>query len=278
MESEKDTLQPFPSYTPKQEGWEDWYNEILPQAYQCAGYALQQWEKTRSPFKWIRETSLLKPTFQHLSFGYNNNIFSVLVEVVEKGKASYLRQTDLRNLLSMSRENNLVPCIIPIDFDSPHDPLVGGCHLINAETRLPLYIDAFPTIDKIEMSPWEVQHMGMSIVKYLLEKEGKKVVRFVDMPDAIPQLWFEYDNKSSYVVVETIAHGDHAKMGYFGDCWMGLEEDGYYAKIELIPIDKNDGRKLWRGHGFHANFEGLVNIKDLPHKRNTSYHVHRFSD
>lgn len=263
----KNDIQTFPYKKPSSSDQFDKYRDNLSQGLQAAGYYLQKVFKERNiefpEVRWL-QTSLTRPAFHHLSFAYKNQIFCILIELVDNNNYNYLISQDLNNLIKEAKQNSLIPCIIPLKMNS-FEPLINGCHLINAETRIPIEINDFTSDELIELSNWELNNLGVSIVLQDLEKEGKKITSYCDVLHIEPQIWFEEKGKLGYVIVDAKIWNDDNKYKVNHNLMLKLVEyDGFYAKVGVRPFDDSD--RLFRGMQYYIDYKGLIYIENVASK------------
>ena len=256
----------YPFRKPKEPDWEREYESKLPVGLKAAGYFIQEyfWDMGVGfpVFRWL-QTELCYPAFQHLSFAYKGNIYSVLFEFVdEMGNHIFLR--DIKNQLRECEENDLVACIIPLSYET-FKPLIFGNHLIYTETRKPVIIEE--RTGNIKLSPWEINNFGVSIVKDYLEKENKKILSFCDVLEVEPNIWFEDEHgKRCYVIVNTISSNNPEAVNFQlnQQSLLKLEQyDGYYAEVHIFSEDNSI---LYRDNIYEIDFKGLKYIENIASK------------
>ena len=277
-------------------GGEEWasqfakvYQEHLPLSYKAAGESIQEYilEKGLNfpDFSWI-QTNLISPSFHHLCFRYKTDIYSILIGihgfVSMEGKeidGVVVPEQDYTNLLRESKENNLIPCIIPIAA-RPHIPIIGGLHLFHAKTGEHITLESLLPQKQIPMSKWEINSMGVNTVIQYIKKENGKINSYCDVVGIEPQVWFEKNGKTSYVIVRSNPIGKRKeKFRINRNLLLRLSEyDGYFADIQFassstilkdekgntVPLSMRDGDEdiwMWRGDSFYCYFTGLQPIE-----------------
>lgn len=227
-------------------------------------------------FHWIK-AELTSPSFDDLTFGYKNKVFSVLIDFVRPVRhilrqmtvESLLPQDRIEQFLTTAKENNLVPCLFPIYRDGLK-PMTIGWNLLHAKTHEWLQPEKMATNERTPLSKWELNNFAIQVVRQYIEDNGDKICSFCDMIGIEPQIWFE--NKKGercWVVVKQI--DDATDNDYHK--WLGLENvsttikkhDGFFAGVEFR--NANDfGTTLYRGEGAIPKFEGLrrVFVTDNP--------------
>ncbi len=230
-------------------------------------------------YKWIK-AELTWPSFDHLTFAYGNQVFSVLVDVAER-QGSSLTQKEIDRCSEACEANNLVPCIFEIDSESLH-PKAPGWNLRHLNTGEQIVPAEVVTDEKIPMSEWELRNFSIQVVRdHLSNNEAKTILSYCDVLGIDPQIWFEDDSgERSWIVVRYFS----AIQGNEKDQWVGFEKsnpqlqqfDGYLAAVSMassepflydldgshIPLSERFTGKapLYRGDGFYIKFDGLQRI------------------
>ena len=230
-------------------------------------------------FRWIK-ADLTWPSFDHLTFAYENQVFSVLVDLVQNRRGT-ITSKEVRRCIDACTENNLVPCIFPVDKRSL-SPLKPGWNLSHPESGAAVVPEDLVDDVKVEMSEWELQNFAIQIVRGHIEKNaGGKILSFCDVMGIDPQVWFEDDQgKRSWVIVRHFPQltGEESKD------FIGVEKtnpqlakfDGFFAGVSVassepvthdldaktVPLSKRfDGSTpIYRGDGFYVNFKGIERI------------------
>ena len=256
------------------------------QARNIAGCALQDQFKREGgklepskDYKWIK-SELTWPSFDHLTFGYGNQIFSVLVELVD-GDRSALMQKERERCVEACSSNNLIPCAFRVQAQSL-EPISKGWNLIHLVTGKNIVPAECANAKKIQMSDWELRNFGLQLVRnYITEQLSGNVLSFCDVIGIDPQLWF--DDKSgrrSWVIVRHYG----LLTGQEKDDWINFEQsnrqlqgyDGFLGAVslasaepivrdmegEIIPPSErfSGSAPLYRGDKFYVKFDGLQRI------------------
>jgi hypothetical protein len=255
-------------------------------ARQVAGVTLQEQFKKLSgkieeskDFRWVK-AELTWPSFDHLTFAYGNQVFSVLVDVVEAGRSSITRQA-MERFLAATTENRLVACVFPVKTETM-SPTSAGWNLFDAVELTPLDPEASEMTGQIVMSEWEQRNFAIQVVRDSITQDGSaEILSFTDVLGVDPQVWFQdaADNHA-WVIVR------HCPQitGTEWEAHIGLEKsnphlrphDGYFAAVSLASsaavLHNLDGKviplterftgeaPLYRGDGFHIKYEGLKRI------------------
>lgn len=274
---------PLPYVKPPFTSIQETYERRLPIGLKAAGWFIQKWFRDRNinfpEQRWI-QNELSYPAFHHLAFAYKNNIYSVLFEFV-RHDGNYILQRDINNQLRECKNNDLIACTIPLDYDT-YEPIIGGNHLISTDKRLPITFE--DRIGKIPMSKWEVNNFGISIVKNELLKQGYRILSFSDVLGIEPNIWFEDDKgRRNYVIVKTISGNTQEWTSYKLNQQLLLkfiEFDGFYAEVgvspsasiaydkngDIVPLSKRFSMVepkeiLFRDSEFYISYKGLRNIE-----------------
>lgn len=275
------------------EQWESYakaYQDFLPRAFQISGQSIQEYVDARGfkfpDFSWIKTDLMAYPSFQHMCFRYGTQIYAVLIAIHgferEDGQEDnniVVSEREYDNLISESEKHNLIPCILPVAA-RPQLPMLRNSHLIHALTEELIAFVSPCSKERVPMSKWEINNMGICQVVEYLEKKGYKIHSYCDIMEIYPQVWFEKDGKTSYVIVRSIPIGqkNDAFVIYKAQLQRLSEYDGYFADVQfasssadlrddkgnLVPLSKRDGvgdNWMWRGDGFYCNFTGLQEIE-----------------
>lgn len=268
--------------------YEQAYSQNLPMALQVAGKTIQDYIINKGiehpAFAWL-QTSLVRPSFQHLCFRHQSDVYSILIAIhgflssdKKDDDGIIISKQDYDDLLTEAENNNLIPCIAPIAL-RPQLPMIGGLNLVNAITGEPVTLNDMPK--QVPMSAWEIRSMGVQVVLQQLKKKNYEIKSYCDLTGIEPQVWFEEDGQTSYVVIRSIPIGRRRERvqiskkmltrlvgykGYFADVQFASsspilkDENG-----KVVPLSKRDGDFdvwMWRGDSFYVNFTGLQRIED----------------
>lgn len=260
-------------------------SEQFLKARQMAGFAIQKQfecerkdEDASNNYKWIKP-ELSWPSFDHLTFSYRNQIFSVLVGIEGEGGLS-LNKEEIDRCLDACSANNLIPCLFHIDGLTMM-PSSAGWNLVHLATRQPVIPSECTDEGLVEMSEWELRNLCIQVVRDHIKESGGKVLSFCDVLDIDPQVWFQDKaGNRSWVIVRHYPQitGDEKSA------WIGFEKsnpqlspfDGYFAGVSiassapflkgkddvLIPLSERftGNAPRYRGDGFYIRFEGLQRI------------------
>lgn len=264
------------------------YYAVLPKCLQVGGKSIQDYVSSKGyghpDFAWI-QTSLINPSFQHLCFRYLSDVYSIIIAVHgffrKDGKDDdriIVCKQDYENLINESKKYNLIPCFLPIAA-RPQMPLIDGIHLIHAISGEFITLENSIKQELVPMSDWEINNMGIQTVLDYLSKNNHKINAYTDVVGIEPQIWFEKDGKTSYVIVRAIPTGKRKeKFRINKNLLLRLKDyDGYFADVQFasanailkddhgntVPLGKRDGDGdiwMWRGDGFYCYFNGVQEI------------------
>ena len=260
-------------------------SELFLRARNAAGVVLQEQFKRDGgkvepaiDYKWVK-AELTWPAFDHLTFGYGNQIFSVLVDLTD-GPKSQLTEHEIKRCVDACSANNIIPCAFQIDSRSMM-PLSTGWNLKHLVTRKPVVPTEWANSDKLVMSEWEVRNFCIQIVRNHIKNTGGEVISFCDVPDINPQIWFQdLAGNRAWVIVRYYPQisGDETSK------WIGFEKsnpqltafDGYLGAVSIAssnplllsregtiipPSQWGCGEEpLYRGDTFYIKFNGLQRI------------------
>lgn len=250
------------------------YQEFLPTAMQIAGQVIQDYINERGfqfpDFTWIKTDLMAYPSFHHISFRYGAQVYAILIAIHgfqtpdgNEDDRIVVSKREYENLIHESEKHNLIPCIIPIAA-RPQLPMIRNTHIINAVSEEPIVLGE-PCYG-VAMSEWEIYNMGISQVLDYLSKQGYKIHKYCDVVGIDPQIWFDKDGKTSYVIVRSIPIGlrDEDFVIHKDLLLKTSDYDGYFADLQFANEHNNGDFEdiiLWRGEGFWGNFTGLQEIE-----------------
>jgi len=261
-------------------------SELFLRARNIAGLQLQeQFSKNKGhiegprDYKWIK-SELTSPAFDHLTFGYRNQVFSVLVDLCDSQR-SHLSEQERDRFIRATSENDLVPCLFTIMLPEL-EPAQPGWNLTHITTGKSIVPADITTDESIPMSEWELRNFAIQVVRNHLEQEkGGKILSFCDVLQIDPQIWFDDDTGSRcWVLVRHLRQPDEGSISN----WIGLEDsnpqirgyDGFFAGVSiassapvlhdqqgnLIPLSERFSAEtpLYRGDQFFVKFDGLQRV------------------
>lgn len=238
------------------------------------GNWLQQRMNQIEGTRWIKGC-LTYPAFEHLSFSYKNQLFCVVVDIIDENtKKSCLPEKTKKLLIKECEKNNLIPCLYKILVDNPKNPAYNtlkqysdGWNLFDARTNEPIIPERLGTDDLVEMSKWELNDFAIQIVRdYITDNLKLKILSYQNIVSIDPQLWFMDDNRiKHYVIVRytmypnkdakipnNIAEIQNKCKGY----------DGFFASVAFCSKEENPSI-LYRGQESYISFEGLKKLEPL---------------
>jgi len=212
--------------------------------------------------KWVR-SNLFKPVAEHLSFLLGNQLIFVFIEV----EGVFRFANNPRKLfLDASREAKAIPCLIRMERGiSEYRPKGSGWGFVHAVSGQTIDPPSLVTDELIEISDWELHDMAISVVRNMLEKEGKEILSWQSALRIDPSIWFRDRNGLCWVVVRTarypIARADMpANITSIGMSRSKMSDRGYFASVCVSSTEQETSSRslpLYRGHGYYVNYKGL---------------------
>lgn len=252
------------------------YHEFLSMAMQIAGQSIQDYINERGfkfpDFTWIKADLMAYPSFHHISFRYGSQVYAILIAIHgfktpdgNEDDRIVVSKREYENLIYESKKHNLIPCIIPIAA-RPQLPMIRNAHIINAVSEKTIVFgEPYPN-GGVAMSEWEIYNMGINQVVNDLVKQGYKIHSYCDVLGIDPQIWFDKEGKTSYVVVRSIPIGlrDEDFVIHKDMLVKTSNYDGYFADLQFANEHNNgdfEDKMLWRGERFWCNYTGLQEIE-----------------
>lgn len=234
------------------------------------GCWLQEEMKKSNGAHWLK-TILTYPCFEHLSIAYKNQIFCILIEIInEHTQKSYLPQQYKDNLINECNKHNLVPCIYKVYVNDPLNPayntlkpVTTGWNLFHAVTNKQIDIESIVSDLPIVMSEWELHDFAIQVVRdYIVKQLHLPILSYQNIIGIDPQLWFEDENKNKkFVIVRyTIYPDNRAKQpdniqSIKNSC---KDYQGYFASVAFHGSQIPD--TLYRGDETYIVFNGIEKI------------------
>ncbi|MBR0257212.1 MAG: hypothetical protein IJQ58_05695 [Synergistaceae bacterium] len=209
-------------------------------------------------FRWIK-TELSYPSFDDFTFGYKNQIFSVMVlRATEKGILINPRPR-IEALRRECSSNNLIPCVFPVHCVTGKPFFPGTWNLVDPFAKKAVDPAAMSSDDDIEMSDWELRNWAVQVVYEHLKREGLERLSFSDAPGIDPQIWFrDSDGKECWLEVLYARYPDDAEnMSFSCSGWPCevLCHNGYIARVGFAGAE--DMSRLFRTKGAYVKFRGI---------------------
>ena len=170
---------------------------------------LQQRMNQSEGSRWIK-VDFTYPSFEHLSFSYKNQVFCVVIDIIDENTKKSCLPDKTKNLLIRECEkNNLIPCLYKVLVDNPQNPAYNtlkqysdGWSLFDARNNELIIPEQSGTDDLVEMSEWELNDFAIQVVKNYISNNLKlKVLSYQNIVGINPQLWFIDDNKQKHFVL-----------------------------------------------------------------------------
>lgn len=212
------------------------------------------------------------PFLEHLSFRLGNQLFFIRVEAAD-GKV--LGPGSLSGLHAIADGCQGHACLLPMKrtlIGDRWEPVHSGWGLIDAATGKPINPVVLVSVDKIEMTPWEIHDMAVQVVRGQLEQQGYKLMSWQGNPNTDPAIWFVGDSKGpEWIVVRAARYPENQASR--PENWQAIADQckrisriGFFASVALASTEQpfvtpnEPAVPLWRGHGMHVRFEGLQSI------------------
>lgn len=211
----------------------------------------------KDDFTWLR-AQIISPTFDSMNFRYKNQVFSVLldlVDIIDDKIVSYFSNKAKKLQIEICQKNNLIPCIFNVKIRNLQ-PATGGWNLINTISNKKINPLEFASDDLIPISDWELSNWGIMIVMNDLEKKGEKILSFTDVPDISPNIWFE-DKNGNKNWIHVSVNGKLPKPNYLKNTITRYYK-GYTANVSILPI--NDDKVIYRAQPAEILYTGLENF------------------
>lgn len=243
---------------------------------QMAGYWLQQELNKFSEKEWHTGAHWLKndltyPCFEHFSISYKNQIFCILIDIIDADtNVSFLPSKTKELLIENCIENNCIPCLYKLLVKNPIKPIYNtirpissGWNLTNAITNEQVFPEKLVSNDKIEMSNWELRDFAIQCARTYIEKEYQgKILSYQNILGIDPQLWFEDKfGKKNYVVVRS-ANYPQMHVDIPNDINSIVintpSYQGYFMGILFKALNNSD--KIYRNEGANFAVDKFVKI------------------
>jgi len=231
------------------------------QAWSVAGLYLQKKfneynksEEVNQGFTWLK-TKLTRPSFDSFSFRYKNQVFSVLIDLIELIDLDFISQTTgmaKKLQIDFCNENNMIPCLFKVKKRN-FQPVTGGWNLF--DTRDGKKINPFELAGSklVKISDWEMLNWGVNFVVEKIMNEGNKILSFTDAPGISPNIWFE-DKKGDKHWVQVSVNGKPEKVELIEDDDISGYK-GYTTNVLLFPIEGQDA--IYRSQPAKIGYSGL---------------------
>lgn len=242
------------------------------------GNWLQQRMNQIEGTRWIKGY-LTYPAFEHLSFSYKNQIFCVVVDIIDENtKKSCLPDKTKNLLIKECEKNNLIPCLYKVLVDNPQNPAYNtlkqysdGWNLFDARNNEPIIPERLGTDDLVEMSEWELNDFAIQVVRdYITDNLKLKILSYQNIVGIDPQLWFMDDNRQKHFVIVRYTmypNKDAQKPNNINSIQNKCKGyDGFFASVAFCSKGKNPS-VLYRGQESYISFAGLEKLappKEVP--------------
>ncbi len=209
---------------------------------------------------WLK-SELTRPSFDHFTIAYKNQVFSILIDIRDDNGTSFLPPEFLKRQLVESEKNNLIPCLFPViveNMDASTARILDNSNwnLFNSISGDCIIPENLVSDKKIEMSEWELHNFAIMQMRFMLKEQGFKIVSFQNVIGVDPQIWFvDLDGKNSWVVVRCSDIKTDDLVEITRRCF---KYNGYLAKFDFVS--NNSDKKIYRGDRIGVNFKGFEKI------------------
>ena len=241
------------------------YHFSLPNAIMFANGRLSKIYGNDLAFEWNRNISM-PDAFDDINFRYRGRVFSVLIKIYYNGEELPIDPARKKKFLKIAKQNDLVPCVFPVDITDDGDQYKICCsnedhELCMLETGKPIPRTLVLSDRPVERTRFDFISKSINVICARLDEQGFEIDKFYDdpsLPDYFPRIWF-YDEEGV-------------------PCWVVVQ----YAtrkkdiqKPEVAKIIKND-KLLQCTKGYFAPV--VFNAKGRPVYRNRPINVSTLED
>ena len=239
-------------------------SELFISVRNYAGEYIQQIMKTKENCHWIK-SEMTRPFFDHFNFRYENQVFSILIDIVDFNNNSLIPPEFIKRQLGESKKNNLIPCTFRVkvaDMSEPiYETVEDGWNLIHTETKNEIIPEELISDKKVLMSEWELHNFALMQMRYIMKQSNIEIMSFQDIIGVDPQLWYRDENGNQCWVV--IRHyTDEKKIEKPKDLTeitrRCFKFSGYFAGF--VFSSNTGGKKIYRGDSIGVRFLGLEKI------------------
>lgn len=260
------SLNPFPSFSPRCFGIHFSY------IFDSALRYLNKYFKDLCPneFRWL-QTFPHEIRFQDLCLAYKTHVLSITVGLYlpdgKDGKKYFTNEQQLKNMLRESKENHLTPCLFLLDPDGRRH--FDGPNLVDPTTLEPIDLDNITDGSNGIMSPWEIRNLGISHACDYIYNLGCTDIKYCDVPNIEPQLYFTYKGESCFALVRTVLCGDIDKKFVINKNMLanlpGVK--GYFIDVRMNSLFGGSGmfddKVLYRGMLYVQRKEGEAPVSNV---------------
>lgn len=219
---------------------------------------------------WLKD-DLVPPFLEHMSFRLANQLFFVRLVDAE----NHLEVPGNPNgVLSIAEGCNGHACIMPMR-QSGMDWVVDapGWGLLDAKSGNPIDPVMLVTDDKIEMTEWEIQDLGVQVVRaHVVDQLNRSIMSSQGNPDIDPSIWFVGDDGPEWIVVRAVRFPEKEavmpeNIQEIGRSCAHICDIGHFASVSIANSDvfESDNEisiapPPYRGHELKIAFGGLREI------------------
>jgi hypothetical protein len=219
---------------------------------------------------WLKD-DLVPPFLEHMSFRLGNQLFFVRLV----GAENYLEVPgNPTGVMNIAEGCNGHACIMPMRqsgvgwvVDAP------GWGLIDAKTGDPIDPVMLVTDEKIEMTEWEIQDLGVQVVRtYVVDQLNYHLMSSQGNPDVDPSIWFVGDDGPEWVVVRAVRSPEMEapipeNIQDIARSCTHISDIGHFASVSIAnseafesDYENSEAPPPYRGHELNITFGGLRNI------------------
>lgn len=235
-------------------------SELFIDIMNFSGQFLQEKIHGAEKCNWLK-SEMTRPSFDHFSIAYKNQVFSILIDIRDDEGNSFLPPEFLKRQLGEAKKNNLIPCLFPViieNMDSSTARVIdnNNWNLFDSISGDAIIPENLVSDKKIEMSPWELHNFAIMQTRVMLKQQEFKIVSFQNVIGVDPQLWFLDENgNQNWVVIRY----DEIKPDVLTEITRRcFKFNGYLARFEFVSNNKN--KKIYRGDTIGVNFLGFEKV------------------
>lgn len=254
------------------------YYKWLPDAVRNAAYFIQRYFTVERSydfpdFRWL-QTSVQDQGFQHLCFGFKNQVYSVIVAMeLPDGKAT-VKGSLIKRQIQVCKANNMIPCLILMNYS---DYSVSTRYVVPGPDSVPLFssynidhvhhVDVNPFLMDLEapvaMSDWECLNLAVQVVAAGIREEGGRILSVCDTPEVWPNICYKRFARECLVFVDGKRSDDSRPFRELVvDDRMRLMYKGkavYKADVRISDAN-NLTSPVLRGCRAFVNYRGMMSV------------------
>lgn len=215
---------------------------------------------------WIKKDFEFE-SFTDLCFSYKNQVYSVLIDLRDKSGETQLSDDTIKQQLSFSEQNEIIPCVFPVEkLSDDKFRLIGNdWNLYNTETNKPVNPDNYAQKSKKEISDFGLNYLGINFIKEYLTSKNNDIISIQDVSKEEPDIWF-YDDlgHKSYIILHNMSiETDNSDEELTEEIINKYKNnDGYEIAICLSSSGKN--KKIYYGDKVNVEIKYNIRINKAP--------------